>query len=47
MSTRPRQTHETKAARARRETWKKVGIWIFILLFAFSVAGGVIAFTVR
>lgn len=46
MNARPRTTHETRAKRARRDFWKRVGVWIFILVFVFSVAGGVIAFTV-
>lgn len=28
------------------EVWKRVAIWIFIFLFIFSVAGGVIAFSI-
>ncbi|MDE2481031.1 MAG: hypothetical protein KGN02_02430 [bacterium] len=43
MSARPRVTHETKAARTRRQLWIKAGVWIFILLFTFSVAGGILA----
>jgi len=46
MSYRQRPTHETRARRASREWWKKAFIWAFIVLFAFSVAGGVIALTV-
>jgi hypothetical protein len=37
-----RPTHETRAARARRDFWKRLGVWIFILFFALSVAGGLI-----
>ena len=43
MSARPRVTHETKAQRSRRQFWVKAGVWIFILLFTFSVAGGILA----
>ncbi|HTU69327.1 MAG TPA: hypothetical protein VMF11_03315 [Candidatus Baltobacteraceae bacterium] len=43
MSNRVRVTHETRARRARRDFWKRFFIWAFIVLFAFSVAGGVIA----
>jgi hypothetical protein len=43
---RPSQTHETRSKRAQREFLKRLGIWIFIGLFVFSVAGGLIAFTV-
>lgn len=46
MSARQRVTHETRAKRARRDFWKRLAVWIFILLFVFSVAGGVVAFTV-
>ena len=35
-------THETRAARARRDFWKKLAVWIFIVFFAMSVAGGLI-----
>lgn len=37
-----RPTHQTRAARARREFFKRLGVWIFILFFALSVAGGLI-----
>jgi hypothetical protein len=37
-----RPTHETRSARARRDFWKRLGVWIFILFFALSVAGGLI-----
>ncbi len=37
-----RTTHLTKAARARREFWKRFGVWIFIVFFALSVAGGLV-----
>ncbi|HUA08344.1 MAG TPA: hypothetical protein VMA98_03655 [Candidatus Acidoferrales bacterium] len=43
MSNRIRVVHETRSKRARREFWKRAFIWAFIVLFAFSVAGGVIA----
>jgi len=47
MSNRVRVVHETRSRRARREFWKRAFVWAFIVLFAFSVAGGVIAFAVR
>jgi hypothetical protein len=31
--------------RARRDFWLRIGIWIFIGLFAFSVVGGLIIVT--
>ena len=37
-----RPTHTTRSARARREFWKRFGVWIFIVFFALSVAGGLI-----
>jgi hypothetical protein len=37
-----RPSHQTKAARARRESLKRLGVWIFIVFFALSVAGGLI-----
>jgi type VI protein secretion system component VasF len=37
-----RPTHQTRAARARRDFWMKLGVWIFIAFFALSVAGGLI-----
>jgi len=37
-----RTTHETRARRNRREFWKRLGVWIFIVFFALSVAGGLI-----
>lgn len=46
MSNRVRVVHETRARRERREWWKRALIWAFIILFAFSVAGGVIAISV-
>lgn len=39
---RRRPTHHTRAARVRREFWKRFGVWIFIVFFALSVAGGLI-----
>ncbi|HKU82280.1 MAG TPA: hypothetical protein VJP76_08945 [Candidatus Tumulicola sp.] len=38
--------HETRAARSRREFWKRLGIWLFIAFFALSVAGGLIVLSV-
>ncbi|MGC1379634.1 MAG: hypothetical protein WA814_01280 [Candidatus Baltobacteraceae bacterium] len=37
-----RPTHTTRSARARREFWKRFGVWLFIVFFALSVAGGLI-----
>lgn len=41
-----RPTHETRAARNRRNFWMRVGVWIFILFFALSVAGGLIVISI-
>jgi hypothetical protein len=46
MSNRVRIVHETRAKRARRSRLLKAFVWVFIVIFAFSIAGGVIAFTV-
>jgi hypothetical protein len=35
-------THQTKVVRARRGFWKRFGVWVFIVFFALSVAGGLI-----
>jgi hypothetical protein len=37
-----RPTHQTRAHRARRDFWKRFGVWLFIVFFALSVAGGLI-----
>jgi preprotein translocase subunit SecG len=37
-----RVTHQTRSARARRQFLKRFGVWIFIVFFALSVAGGLI-----
>jgi len=37
-----RPSHQTRAARARRESLKRFAIWVFIVFFALSVAGGLI-----
>jgi hypothetical protein len=34
--------HETRSARARRALIMRIGVWIFIGVFAFSVAGGLL-----
>jgi len=39
---RKRPTHQTKAARARRNSLMRFGVWLFIFFFALSVAGGLI-----
>jgi len=38
--------HETRAARNRKAFWMRLGVWIFILFFALSVAGGLIILSV-
>ncbi|MHB8141127.1 MAG: hypothetical protein ACYDA5_08665 [Vulcanimicrobiaceae bacterium] len=42
MSHRPRVQHQTRFARARRNMLLRAGIWAFIVVFAFSIAGGMI-----
>lgn len=39
--------HETRSKRARRQKLMRLGIWIFLFVFAFSVAGGIVAFVVQ
>jgi len=39
---RKQPTHSTKIQRARRNFWMRFGVWIFIVFFALSVAGGLI-----
>ncbi len=46
MSNRTRVNHETRASRASKDFWKRLFVWAFIVIFAFSVAGGVIALAV-
>jgi hypothetical protein len=43
----PRAQHTTRVHRARRQMLKRAFIWLFVMVFAFSVAGGLIAFAVR
>lgn len=38
-----RPTHQTRATRQRKEFWKRAAVWAFIVFFALSVAGGLIA----
>jgi len=47
MSNKIRVVHETRAKRSRRELWKKLFVWAFILVFAFSVAGGLVFIAVQ
>jgi hypothetical protein len=47
VNSRPRPSHTTRAQRARREAVKRAFVWIFILLFAFTVAGGLVAIVAR
>jgi len=35
-------THQTRSSRVRREFFKRFGVWIFIVFFALSVAGGLL-----
>jgi hypothetical protein len=37
-----RGSHTTRAIRARRDFFKRLAVWIFIVFFALSVAGGLI-----
>jgi len=33
--------------RTRKQFWMRLFVWVFLVIFTFSVVGGVIAFTVR
>lgn len=35
--------YESLKQRAARTRWLRVGIWVFIIIFAFSVVGGLFA----
>jgi hypothetical protein len=37
--------HETRSRRKARQRWIKAGVWLFILVFAFSVVGFMIVIT--
>ncbi len=39
---RRKPTYQTKASRKRVDFWTRFGVWIFIVFFALSVAGGLI-----
>jgi len=44
MSRRPHVPHTTRSARKRREALKRLGIWVFVGVFALSVVGGLFVF---
>lgn len=37
--------HETRSKRRARQRWLKAGVWLFIVIFAFSVVGFLIVIT--
>jgi len=39
---RARVVHESRSKRSRRQFWLRLGVWVFLIVFAFSVAGGVV-----
>lgn len=39
--------HTTRKERTRRAMWLKALVWVFIVIFTFSVAGGLIAIVAR
>lgn len=43
MTRRHTVKYETLSARRRRQAWLRAGVWIFILVFAFSIVGGLLA----
>ena len=40
-------SHQTRATRARRDLYKRIIVWTFIVFFALSVAGGLLVVTSR
>lgn len=44
MSNRHHVVYETRSKRERRSALMKLGVWIFLAIFVFSVAGGVVLF---
>lgn len=42
----PRRAQDDRIRPSRFDFWKRLFIWVFIFIFIFSVAGGVIAFSV-
>jgi len=45
MSTRARVKHRTKAERQRFSALLRLGVWIFLGIFLFTVAGGIVVFS--
>jgi len=43
MPARKHVPYETLKQRAARTKWIRIGVWIFIIVFAFSVVGGLFA----
>ena len=41
-----RPTHTTRVQRARKDFWKRFGVWLFILFFALGSAGLIVVSTV-
>jgi hypothetical protein len=41
MSRRRQSDYQTRS-HARREFWLRLGVWLFIAVFAFSVVGGLL-----
>ena len=39
--------YQTRSARQRRQSLIKLGVWIFLLLFVFSIAGVAIVFSTK
>ncbi len=44
MSYKVRPQHTTRAVRTRRQWWIRTAIWVFLIVFAFSVVGGLMIF---
>ncbi len=42
MTRRHHVKYETQSARRKRQVWLRAGVWLFILVFAFSIVGGLL-----
>jgi hypothetical protein len=43
MTAKQRVRYQTQSARHRRQFWLRAGVWLFIIVFAFSIVGGLLA----
>jgi ABC-type microcin C transport system permease subunit YejE len=45
VSKRVHAGYESRESRFRRNRWLRLGVWIFLIIFAFSVVGGIFVFS--